>query len=238
MTRLRSQEGFTLPEVLIAAVIGFVVLAATMGLLTSTLRLGSGISAKTDAMQRGRIALDNITQQLRSQVCLNRDNPAVLADGVSPGVVSNASAVTFYADFSDGSGDTPPVKRRLEYNATSRSIRSFSYSSTVDPPTPTSWPASPNRSSVVLENVALQPGTPFLKYYAYQRVEGEPSPVYQELLPPLNSAEAARVARIDVAFAAQPTGVRDAARHAVNVNDRVLVRHADPNLKVPDPACT
>jgi hypothetical protein len=24
----------------------------------------------------------------------------------------------------------------------------------------------------------------------------------------------------------------------VNINDRVLVRHADPNLKVPDPACT
>lgn len=231
MTRLRAQEGFTLPEVMIAAVIGFVVLAATMGLLTSTLRLGSGISAKTDAMQRGRIALDNITQQLRSQVCLNRDNPAVLANG-------NENTVTFYADFSDGSGATPPMKRRLEFDAASNSIRAFTYTALATPPTATSWPALPNRSGVVLENAALQPGKQFLTYYAYQRVDGELSPEYQVLPPPLSSAEAARVARIDVAFAARPTGVRDADRHAVNINDRVLVRHADPNLRVPDPACT
>jgi prepilin-type N-terminal cleavage/methylation domain-containing protein len=237
MTRLRAQEGFTLPEVLIASVIGFIVLAATMGLLTSTLRLGSGISAKTDAMQRGRVALDTMTQQLRSQVCLNRDNPAVLAHGTN-GAVSNENAVTFYADFSDGSGDTPPMKRRLEFDAATNSIRHYSYTTTVTPPTAVSWPAQPNRAGVVLENAALQPGKPFLTYYAYQRVDGEPSPVYQELPPPLSTAEAARVARIDLSFAARPTGVRDAARHAVNVNDRVLVRHADPNLKVPDPACT
>jgi Tfp pilus assembly protein PilV len=230
MTRLRSQEGFTLPEVLIAGVIGFVVLAATMGLLTSTLRLGSGISAKTDAMQRGRVALDNITQQLRSQVCLNRDTPAVLANG-------NENSVTFYADFSDGSGATPPMKRRLEFDATSSSIRAFTYTSTATPPTATSWPASPNRAGVVLENAVLQPGKPFLTYYAYQRIDGELSPEYQVLPPPLSPEEAARVARIDVTFAARPTGVRDADKHAVNINDRVLVRHADSNLKVPDPVC-
>jgi prepilin-type N-terminal cleavage/methylation domain-containing protein len=237
MTRLRSQDGFTLPEVLIAAVIGFVVLAATMGLLTSTLRLGSGISAKTDAMQRGRVALDNMTQQLRSQVCLNRDNPAVLAHGTN-GAVSNENAVTFYADFSDGSDGTAPIKRRLEFDAASNSVRAFTYTPTLTPPTATSWPASPTRAGVVLENVALQQGTPFLTYYAYQRVEGQASPEYQVLPPPLSTEEAARVARIDLAFAAQPTGVRDAADHAVRMNDQVLVRHADPNLKVPDPACT
>jgi type II secretory pathway pseudopilin PulG len=238
MTRVRAQEGFTLPEVLVAATVGFIVLAATMGLLTSTLNLGTGLSAKTDAMQRGRVALDNITQQLRSQVCLNRDNPAVLAHNAN-GAVTTDRAVTFYADFSDGSDGTMPHKRRLEFDPTTKSIRAFSYTSTLDPPTATSWPASPSRSSVVLENVALQGAAkPFLTYWAYQRVAGQPSPVYEPLTPPLDSAEAARVARIDVAFAALPTGVRDADRHKVNMTDRVLVRHADPNLKVPDPACT
>jgi len=71
IARLRQEEGFTVMEVLIATLVGFVVLAAAMGLLESTVRLNTGVMGKTDAMQRGRLAMDKITQQLRSQVCLD-----------------------------------------------------------------------------------------------------------------------------------------------------------------------
>lgn len=234
MKRLRAQGGFTLPEVLIAATIGFVVLAATIGLLESTLRLGTGISSKTDAMQRGRLALDTITQQLRSQVCLSRDVPAVVA--------GSSSSVTFYADFSDGTGVIAPVKRTLEFDAAGSDVRVFEYEPTVTPPVnDDSYPDDPTTGNMVLENAALQTEPaprPFLTYYAYQRVGDTPTPEFQLLATPLSKAAAARVARIDVAFASRPAGVNDADRHAVNVNDRVMIRHADPNLKVPDPACT
>jgi prepilin-type N-terminal cleavage/methylation domain-containing protein len=230
MSRLRAQDGFTLPEVLIAAVIGLIVLSATLGLLESTLRLGTGISAKTDAMQRGRLALDTITQQLRSQVCLNRDTPAV--------VEGDESSVTFYADFSDGDGDVAPVKRTLELDTASNAIRVDIFRTSASPAIAASYPSSPTNSSIILENAVERTGHPFLTYWAYQRVDGEISPVYEELSAPLSSAEAARVARVDVNFASRPTGVRDADQHAVNITDQVLVRHADPNLKVPDPACT
>ena len=61
MSKLRAEDGMTLMEMLVAVTISFVVLAATMGLLSSTLRLTGGLMSKTDAMQRGRLAMDRVT---------------------------------------------------------------------------------------------------------------------------------------------------------------------------------
>jgi type II secretory pathway pseudopilin PulG len=245
MTRLRRDDGFTLPEVLIAATIGFIVLAATLGLLESTVRLSFGMVAKTDSMQRGRLAMDNITQQLRSQVCLDLDTPAIVAGN---GTQVTANSVTLYVDFSDADGSTPPLKRRIEFPTTafgSGDIRVLTY--TTNDPTPAAgdFSSSPTSAGIVLENVVRQrkPSNPaqeepFLRYYAYQQVGNPPHPEPTlELSPPLDAAEAARVARIDVKFLARPTGSKDDDK-GVNVSDQVMVRHADPNLSVPDPACT
>ena len=78
---------------------------------------------------------------------------------------------------------------------------------------------------------------PFLTYYAYETVGTTPHPEPTLRLPaPLDAAEAARVARIDIQFVAFPTGSSD-VKNAVNMTDQISVRHADPNLTVPDPAC-
>jgi hypothetical protein len=78
---------------------------------------------------------------------------------------------------------------------------------------------------------------PFLRYFAYEQTGDPPRwTATDELATPLSAAAAARVARIDIAFAARPTGARDGA-NATNFEDRVSVRHADPNLTVPDPIC-
>ena len=109
-----------------AAVIGFVVLSATLGLLESSLRLNHGVMAKTDAMQRGRLAMDDVTQQLRSQVCLDG---TTLADDIPVSAIvagSNASSVTFYADFTEQRHAS--VKRRtLTFDTVTKSIRTSTY---------------------------------------------------------------------------------------------------------------
>ena len=80
MSRLREETGATLIEVLTAVTIGTIVFAAILTMLESTVRHNTGVLSRTDAMQRGRLAMDMITQELRSQVCLNNlDNPAVVA---------------------------------------------------------------------------------------------------------------------------------------------------------------
>jgi hypothetical protein len=197
--------------------------------------MSTGVMAKTDAMQRGRLAMDNVTQQLRSQVCLSDTTSAVVRD-------STGTSVTFYADFTEAG--TTPIKRTLMFDPARQEIRANTYetSSTAVPPPPDSYASAPSGSSLVLENARQQidPVTnqpvPFLRYYAYMQVDGRPQAV-QELTPPLDEAEAARVARIDIAYQALPTGSSDRSQ-GVNLTDQIVARHADPNLEIPDRLCT
>ena len=249
MNRMRSEDGFTIMEVLTAAVIGFVVLAATLGLLESSLRLNSGVIAKTDAMQRGRLAMDVVTQQLRSQVCLDG---STFADDIPVSAIvagSNSNSITFYVDFT--STGTRPKKRTLTFDTVTKEIRTTTYDATKDQPLPTDYPVAPTRTNVLLENAIPQKTTlgvdiPFLRYYAYTLVAGRPR---AELLlsTPLSQADADRVARIDVSFLALPTRSTD-RKQGVNLGDQVMARHSDPNAFVyntalgtytaaPDPFC-
>jgi hypothetical protein len=225
----------TLMEVLIACTVGFVVLAATLGLLESSLRLNGGVASRTDAMQRGRLGMDKITQELRSQVCLDLDHPAILQGATD-------SSVQFYTDFSEADGTKAPDRRTLTLDPVQRRITTLIYQATVLKPTPDNYAAKPTTSSLDLDNVSLQKDDkgvtiPFLTYYAYQPTgdPAHPEPI-QKLATPLDAASAARVARVDINFVARPIGATD-DKNAVNVSDQIMVRHADPNLSVPDPAC-
>jgi hypothetical protein len=239
MSRLRSQDGITLPEMLVAVTVSFVVLAATLGLLESTLRLSGGVMAKTDAMQRGRLAMDRITQELRSQVCLDLTTPAIL-------VGATADSVTFYSDFGEGDLTAPPKLRTISFNETTGNITESVVTSKTDQ-APFDYSGTPAKH-VIFENAIRQVKTvngvdkpvPFLKYFAYDDQPTGTPPILkmnQELVPPLTDpAKVARVARIEVAFSARPTGAKDST-NATDVEDQVTVRHADPNLTVPDPMC-
>jgi hypothetical protein len=249
MSRLRANDGFTIMEVLTAAVIGFIVLAGTLGLLESSLRLNSGVIAKTDAMQRGRLAMDVVTQQLRSQVCLDG---STLPDNAKVSAIlegSNANSVSFYADFTE-LGEAP-FRRTLTFDTVAKTIRTSTYAPTMSPPTPADYPVSPTRTNVVLENAVAQKNDlgvdiPFLRYYAYTLVAGRPRA--ELALPvPLSQADAERVARIDVSFLALPTRSTD-RKQGVNLGDQVMARHSDPNAFIyntatgiytaaPDPFC-
>jgi Tfp pilus assembly protein PilW len=231
MKRFREEDGMTLMEVLVAATVGFIVLAATMGLLDSTVRLSGGVIAKTDAMQRGRLAMDRITQQLRSEVCLDLDTPAI-ATGATD------SSVTFYADFSEANGTKLPEKRIISLSGGKITAQIFRTT------TPGVYSATPSGSNFLLENVLLQKDDankdlPFLKYYAYETVGGAtPHPeATQVLATPLSKAAAARVARVEIRFKALPTGDKSTSTRGLNMTDQIVARHADPNLSVPDPAC-
>jgi Tfp pilus assembly protein PilW len=232
MSRFRAQEGFTLAEMLVAATVGFVVLAATLGLLDSTLRLDNGVMAKTDAQQRGRLAMDRITQELRSQVCLNLTTPAIIP------AKSTADSVTFYSDF--GQDNTqPPMLRTITFDDATGNVTE----SKVLGKGPAGGPftfADPPTKQVIVQGAtrvveADKTVRPFLKYFAYETKNGVLGTT-QELAPPLTAAAAARVARIEISFTARPTGAKDNT-NATDLKDEISVRHADPNLTVPDPQC-
>jgi hypothetical protein len=240
MSRLRNQDGFTLMEAVTAMTVGFVIMAATLTLLDSTVRLNTGVLAKTDAMQRGRIAMDNLTQQLRAQVCLDFSNPAILTE-------STEDSVTFYSDYSE-EGKTP-VKRRITFNEAKGTIvsQAFESPSLKVPPPADSYAETPSSSNLLLEGVSRQKDeaggdtVPFLRYYAYEKDGAGTWRATEELEPPFDdepedAAKVARIARVEIAFFVQPTGTKQMSK-GVNLSDEVMARHADPNLSVPDPNC-
>jgi hypothetical protein len=235
MSRLRQEAGRSLMELMTAITIGMIVMLAMFALLDNTVRLNTSAMAKTDAMQRGRLAMDVMTQELRSQVCL--DNLA------GPAIVTGATAntVEFYSDFSEGDGTVPPTKRRLSYNPATGDVTTAIWVTDVLEPRPGDFPVAPDNTHLRLENIALQNDgagntIPFLRYYAYRWVGNPPRPEASlELVPPLDATEARRVARIDVSLVAQPLGADDRTK-GVNLTDQVMARHSDPNLAKWDPA--
>jgi hypothetical protein len=233
--RLRQEAGMTLMELMTAITIGMIVMLAMFALLDNTVRLNTSAMAKTDAMQRGRLAMDVMTQELRSQVCLdNLAGPAIVT-----GATSNT--VEFYSDFSEGDGTVPPTKRRLQYNPATGDVTTAIWMATRLEPRPTDFHVAPDNTQLRLENIALQKDDrgnpiPFLRYYAYRWVGNPPRPEASlELVPPLDVTEARRVARIDVSLVAQPLGADDRTK-GVNLTDQVMARHSDPNLAKWDPA--
>ena len=115
--RLAAQDGFTLVELLMAMSIGTIVLMAAFYTLDRAGQIQREAADRSDALQRGRIALELVTRELRSQVCLGTATEPI-TDG-------RATSVEFYADMSDGSAT--PEKRKIAYDATKKTIIEYRY---------------------------------------------------------------------------------------------------------------
>jgi prepilin-type N-terminal cleavage/methylation domain-containing protein len=119
VTRSRQQSGFTVVELLVAMAVLGVVAVGAMTLIEVVMRQGRGVIDRTESAQRGRLVLDQMTRQIRSQVCVNATTKGLVA--------ATPHALTFHTDLSDGSTAAAPVKRMLEYDAPSKSIVQYSY---------------------------------------------------------------------------------------------------------------
>jgi prepilin-type N-terminal cleavage/methylation domain-containing protein len=240
--RARRQDGFTLPELLIALSMSLIVAAAALTLVDVTMRKTDDTQNRVASVQRGRLAMDTITRQLRSQVCLNTTTPA-MAPPAGWGVNTDGSNALFYVDFTNGSNPNPEL-HLISYDATRHQLIEKDYKNygaagafTYRPP------AQYDRMKVLLDNVvqSTDPTTgqavPMFTYYAYDDSINPPRPNTQ-LSGSLTAAQEATVARIDVAFKALPAHNSASAQSAGSVfQDEVYVREADPNAVAPTPTC-
>jgi prepilin-type N-terminal cleavage/methylation domain-containing protein len=226
--RLRSQSGFTTIELLVTvAMLGVVAAGASM-LVEVVMRQGRGVLERTESAQRGRLALDQMTRQVRSQVCLNETTKGMIS--------ATPTTLTFYADFSNGTTPNAVARRQLEYVPTSRQIIERVWAP-ANAPTPT-------RTTVLLQNVvqardenaAGAPVLPFFRYWAYP----DPMPVNprpdQALSGTLTAAQVARIARVGISFNVRPA-TASSEEFATPLQDDIVLRNADPNAARPDPTC-
>jgi type II secretory pathway pseudopilin PulG len=220
MRRLRAEDGMTLIEMLIAMVVAMIVSLAAFGLVDFTMHRAGEITGRVDASERGRIAMDMITRQLRSQVCQT--------SGTRPMAAAADTTASFYVDFTDGSTGRVPDLHTLSYVAPTGTQRSGSiverdYAGTAgktvaqDP----TYATVPFSTSTLATNVIPVDGVPVLRYFAYNSTTPLKTPV-------TGAAALATIARVRVTFRAMPG--RDTSRTgSVVIQDDVVVRGLDPN---------
>lgn len=220
--RLRSQDGDSLTELLVAMVLGLIIIFASLSMLDGSSRLAARTQAHVDATRRGRLAMEEITRVLRSQLCLGPGTPPI-SQGLN-------SSVMFYANL--GTVDAPPHRFTLRLTAGSWWLDE--YVGTGTPPSLV-WPSTPASSKLLLTGVTPTSGVPVLRYWAF----GSTQPIQPDLLlpTPVSAADAARTVQISVAFVVSPDPRLGQPQSNVTLRDAVYVRTATPTDPSHGPQC-
>lgn len=222
-SRLAEEAGFTLTELLMAMSVGMIVLIAVLGAFDASLSASGRVEDRTEAVQRGRTAMEQITQRLRSQACPKATVPAI-EEGTD-------DAVTLYIDIDDET--FAPQKRRLAYTSDDNgSLVESSFTSSGVWPNQT-FGATPSPRPIVT-NVSRVSGVGVFRYYAFASdgtVSATPLPT------PLAAGDLGRVAKIGVAFTSRATRTADGDRGQLAFQNSVYVRTADPFSPQTGPLC-
>ncbi|MDQ8043537.1 MAG: prepilin-type N-terminal cleavage/methylation domain-containing protein [Solirubrobacteraceae bacterium] len=102
----REDDGFTLVELMTAIVIGVVIIAAAFGAASAAARLQNKTSNRIDAINRGRNAMEAMTQAIRSQQCAFGTRPMLWASDT--GMEFYGSAAAFNQTTPAGTSATNP----------------------------------------------------------------------------------------------------------------------------------
>jgi type II secretory pathway pseudopilin PulG len=221
---LRGEEGFTLPELLVGIIVGMIVLLAALTVLDSTVSLGTKVSKRVDATQRGRTGLDRITRDLNSMVCLPGD-PA--QDAL---IAGSNNSVDIYADLGNGSTSQPPQRRTITYDPATRRITERVYTPTGTPGNYV-FPTGATATTTLLSDVIQDGTTPIFTYYPIDTTPDDdvaPSPLSTSS-GALSATDLDSVARIRITFKALPSNRSTAKPGDAVMQDDVYRAAVDPN---------
>lgn len=217
--RLRREEsGFTLIELLVACSVGTIVLLATFMMLDTSVTLTGKVTDRVDRTSRGRVAMETITRQLRSQVC-----PAA---GVPALIDAQDYSVKFYAFTKQG--QFIPDQVELAWDTNTNSIVKRTWVGTTASPN-TTWASTANSSTVLTDvkpvfvSGSSGPRGPVFRYY----LAGSSTP----LTTPLSAANLKAASKVDVRFMTYPLGrgATGASSNVTTLQSEAFSRTADPN---------
>jgi prepilin-type N-terminal cleavage/methylation domain-containing protein len=248
MTRSRrhlgDDAGFTLTEVLLALVIGSIIVTASFTLLDVVMRRAGEVDQRVDTAQRGRMLMDIMTRQLRSQICQTADVPPIKL--TTSGTAANGSyqqTVTFYTDLTDGRANDAPQMRVLRYDESKRTITEETYFAKSK--TPITYSVNPDRVRLIGQNVyrEVRAGVPvpIWTFYGFTTSVDPAVPATPTKVLPLAmaefSADVKMVARVGINFDVMALTRSTPGRTATVFTDDVFVRAANPNDPAPIPTC-
>jgi Tfp pilus assembly protein PilW len=260
VARFRSaaigSAGFTLVEMLVTMAAAIVVLLATFGLVDVSTHVTSRVTDSVDATQRGRTAMERLLQELNSG-CVVGDTSPVQAStpaGFTPAIQSDASDIVFVTGLEDGATANLTLHAIVLSGGT---LKEYSFANTGGT-APTLQAASgwtfsstpsPASGTVLLTNVATQPGTPLFQYYSYSNPLNPTSNSLVGALPlatPLNPTwpavtgennAALSVAQVDIAWDVGPGSISSDPYRRIAMDDSVVFRLTPANPNTPNYPC-
>ena len=193
--RLVGEEGFTLVELLVAMVVGLVVIFAALSVMDGSWRLNAKTTDHIETTNRGRLAMDRITQQLGSRICLQSETPAQ-----GSLVTATNDQIEWYASVTNETAPRLVVeRRRLTYRAATKDILLEAWTGSAPPPIPPpAKTTTPTVTRTIAQGVAPAGSTPIFRYYVPQ---GTPALPTLLLTQPISLANANNVLLVKVNFA-------------------------------------
>jgi Tfp pilus assembly protein PilV len=236
VTGWSDQRGFTVVELLTTMLVGMVVLSALFGLVEVSFRSTAKVSDRTEANQQGRIAMDQMTQELGSQICIKTSATSALA----PLGYGDGQTVRFYTEIEQPSAVAPyttafsPQQRELSYSSATKSIVERQWNASGTYPNVT-FPTVTKTRTVLASAAPQTTGGPIFTYYAYAS-DGtiDPTP----LAVPLSATDLVRVVQVKIAYLASAAKSGSYAPVKSSFQDTVQVR-LPVDLKAPQsgPLC-
>ena len=215
MTRARDESGWTLIELMMAMTIGVVVLFACFMLVDASAPLAQKTQDRVDAAQRGRLAMEIIGAELRSQVCMPGAVPPIMP------TVSDEDDIWFYGNNQDQ--NSLPQKHHIYVQGTVLKEDTWQGTGSVSN---VSFPAMPTQTRVLLDPVGLVAGVPLFRFYGFDA--NLPASVNQAIAAPVSVADSRRVVQVNVSFVARPTNATAASGRDSTFQQAVFFRTADP----------
>jgi prepilin-type N-terminal cleavage/methylation domain-containing protein len=225
--RARDERGFTLVELLVSTTVGVGLLLAAFTLSSAFSHAQTRVSDRSESIARGRTAMEQIVQQLRSQVCLGPGYPSI--------TYGDNSRVVFYADLANRT--FVPQRRDLQLSGGALTQLDYDGRATGGQP-PFSFSSTPSRRRVILDRIQLQRAdgvdVPLFRYYMFDG--RDPIRPSRLLATPLSAEDAQRVVQVTVSFAALPSRGGSGTTAEPFTAD-VYVRTADPTDPDHSPLC-
>jgi type II secretory pathway component PulJ len=257
---IRDERGFTVPELLITLLISMAVALAAFELVEVVMHRVGESTARVDSVQRARGAMDDMTRELRSQVCVTRSDPTLMTTPRSVYAASSKS-ITFFADTADesylNSSTVMPVPtlRTLSYDGTSKltetitpgvndlaNVGAVSFNLAASTSKTKSRTLLATAQQITQKVGATTTVTPIFRYYQFDNSQSPPTPTL--LMDPdasggwLTLQQLQSIAKISIVFQVNPPNLKVTGGGWAVLQDDVFVRTADPNTTTPKPTCS
>lgn len=212
-----DERGTTMMEVIVSLAAGLVVMAAISTVIVVSLRESNRVSARVDANQRARIALNAIVNQLHS---------ACIAPQIAPVQVGSTGTQLSFIHQSGSAVAPTPVLSKISLTGTT--LSQSDYPTTGGTAPQWTFASTPSSTRQLMTKISpIPPSSSIFSYLAYSNGQVSATP----LTTPLVAAGAASTVQVNVAFSAAPLSkpVSD-PNAATNIQSTALLRLTPPSF--------